>query len=126
MDDRIGWEEKDYMSEWGLYAAKLMSMSIKLTEYCAHLHSEPEGYDPDDDVVVPRKKRTSNYVEELTDEGDVVIPADDSEGFKSVCDKQAFVRNYFAHNYSKYKRKFTHCFVLILQQEKPLEKTLTR
>ena len=49
-----------------------------------------EGYSPDDDVA-NQKKRISNYFAELTPDGDIVIPADNSAGFTRVRDKQAFV-----------------------------------
>ena len=60
-----------------------------------------EGYSPDDDVA-NQKKRTSNYVAELTPNGDIVIPVDNLAGFTSVQDKQAFVQNYFTHSYSMF------------------------
>ena len=69
--------------------------------YHANHCVDVEGYSPDDDVV-NQKKRTSDYVPELTPNGNIVIPADDLAGFTSVWDKQVFVWNYFTHSYSMF------------------------
>ena len=61
---------------------------------------DPDGLS-DADNIVTQKKRTSNYVQEFTDDGDLVIPAANTDILKSVRDKQAFVRAFFSHNYSK-------------------------
>ena len=76
---------------------------ISLQKRSSHANCclDVEGYSPDDDVA-NQKKRTSNYFAELTPDGDIVIPADNSAGFTRVRDKQAFVRNYFAHSYSMF------------------------
>ena len=54
-----------------------------------------------DNNIVTWKKWMSNYVQEFTDDSDVVIPAANSNRLKSVWDKQAFIREFFLHNYSK-------------------------
>ena len=51
----------------------------------------------DADNIVTQKKQTSNYVQEFTDD----IPAANTDILKSVWDKQAFMRAFFLHNYSK-------------------------
>ena len=61
---------------------------------------DPDGLS-DTDNIVTQKKRTSNYVQEFTNDGDLVIPAANTNILKSVQDKQAFVRAFFSHNYSK-------------------------
>ena len=55
----------------------------------------------DADNIVTQTKRMSNYVQEFTNDGDLVIPAANTNILKSVWDKQAFVREFFSHNYSK-------------------------
>ena len=55
----------------------------------------------DTDNIVTQKKQTSNYVQEFTDDGDLIIPAANTNILKSVQDKQAFMRAFFSHNYSK-------------------------
>ena len=61
---------------------------------------DPDGLSNADNIVT-QKKRTSNYVQEFTNDGDLVIPAADTDILKSVQDKQAFMRAFFSHNYSK-------------------------
>ena len=61
---------------------------------------DPDGLS-DTDNIVTQKKRTSNYVQEFTDDGDLIIPAANTDILKSVRDKQAFARAFFLHNYSK-------------------------
>ena len=55
----------------------------------------------DADNIVTQKKRMSNYVQEFTDDGDLVIPAANTNILKSIWDKQASVRAFFLNNYSK-------------------------
>ena len=55
----------------------------------------------DDDNIVTQKKQMSSYVQEFTNDGDVVIHAANSDRFKSVQDKQVFIGGYSLHNYSK-------------------------
>ena len=61
---------------------------------------DPDGLS-DTDNIVTQKKRTSNYVQEFTNDGDLIIPAANTDILKSVRDKQAFMRAFFSHNYSK-------------------------
>ena len=61
---------------------------------------DPDGLS-DADNIVTQKKQMSNYVQEFTDDGNLVIPAANTDILKSIQDKQAFVRAFFSHNYSK-------------------------
>ena len=67
-----------------------MVISLPKCSYHANCCLDVEGYSPDDDVA-NQKKRTSNYVAELTPDSDIVIPADNLAGFTSMQDKQVFV-----------------------------------
>ena len=49
----------------------------------------------DADNIVTQKKQKSNYVQEFTNDGNIVIPAANTDILKSVRDKQAFVRTFF-------------------------------
>ena len=70
----------------------------------------------DADNIVTQKKRRSNYVQEFTDDSDLVIPAANTDILKSVRDKQAFVRAFFSHNYSKsFNILLENCILDILQ-----------
>ena len=61
---------------------------------------DPDGLSNADNIVT-QKKQMSNYMQEFTDDGDLVIPAANTDILKSVWDKQAFMRAFFSHNYSK-------------------------
>ena len=61
---------------------------------------DPDGLS-DADNIVTQKKQMSNYVQEFTDDGNLVIPAANTDILKSIQDKQAFVRAFFLYNYSK-------------------------
>ena len=102
-DDRSGWQEKDYMTEWGIYALNIMSTSpcqFQWEYIIFTCNLDLDGLS-DADNIVTQKKRTSNYVQEFTDDSDVVIPAANTDILKRVWDKQAFMRAFFLHNYSK-------------------------
>ena len=101
-DNWSRWKEKDYMTEWGIYASKIMSTSPWQFQWECMMFACNLDLDglSDADNIVTQKKQTSNYVQEFTD-GDVVIPAANTNILKSVGDKQAFMRAFFSHNYSK-------------------------
>ena len=64
-DDQSGWQEKDYMTEWGIYASTIMSISpcqFQWEYIMFACNLDPDALS-DADNIVTQKKRTSNYVQ---------------------------------------------------------------
>ena len=85
---------------------------------------DPDGL-TDADNIVTQKKQTSNYVKEFTDDGDLIIPAANTDILKSVRDKQAFVRAFFSHNYRKSFNFLLENLILDILQAFRQERTCT-
>ena len=85
---------------------------------------DPDGLSNADNIVT-QKKQMSNYVQEFTDDGDLIIPAANTDILKSVWDKQAFVRAFFSHNYSKSFNILLENLILDILQAFQQERTST-
>ena len=82
---------------------------------------DPDGLS-DANNIVTQKKQTSNYVQEFTDD---IIPAANTDILKSVWDKQAFMRAFFLHNYSKSFNILLENLILDILQAFQQERTCT-
>lgn len=69
-------------------------------QHRSHVYSDAGEYDAEKDVKT-RKNRQSTFALQYKDEA-AVIPTEASKEFQNVRDKQAFIRQFCAHYYSKH------------------------